>query len=218
VTVLESLAHDIRRRKQLDRPLKVAIDGRCAAGKTSLADALVPLVRANGFEVVRPSVDGFHYPQAHRYRQGEHSAVGYYEDAFDYPSVVAHLLQPLSGAEFPVSCRHSCHDVRTDVALDASITVSANTVLLFDGIFLFRRELNAYWDFRILVHVDAATSLARAIERDTGGLGSADVVRLKYERRYEPAWVMYCDREEPEAKADVIVDNHDFAAPRILKD
>jgi len=123
MTVLESLARDIRHRKQSDRPLKVAIDGRCAAGKTLLADALAPLVRACGFDVVRPSVDGFHYPRAYRYRQGENSAVGYYEDAFDYPSIVAHLLQPLSEAHFPVSCRHSCHDVRTDAPLDAPITV-----------------------------------------------------------------------------------------------
>jgi hypothetical protein len=32
--------------------------------------------------------------------------------------------------------------------------------------------LNAYWDFRILVHVDAATSVAQALVRDVGVLGS----------------------------------------------
>jgi uridine kinase len=215
--VLEWLADEICRKKQPGRVLKVGIDGRCAAGKSMLADALAPLVRAHGFEVLRPSVDGFHHPRAYRYRQGEDSAVGYYEDAFDYRAIADVLLDPLSHTEFPVVCKHASHDVRTDVAIDALISVSDNTVLLFDGVFLFRPELNPYWDLRILVHVGAATSLSRAIERDTGSLGSADVVRHKYERRYEPAWRMYCDREGPDEKADTIIDNQDFRRPSVIK-
>jgi hypothetical protein len=30
-----------------------------------------------------------------------------------------------------------------------SITVDAGSVLHFEGVFLFRPELNAYWDFRV---------------------------------------------------------------------
>jgi len=218
VSVLQWLADEIRRRKLSGRPLKVGIDGRCASGKTTLADTLAPLVRAHGFEVLRPSVDGFHQQKAHRYRQGEYSATGYYEDAFDYAAIVAHLLSPLSGNEFPAVCRHASHDLRTDVPLDASIRVPADSVLLFDGVFLFRRELDAYWDVRILVHVDAETSVSRAVERDAAGDATdVDVIRRKYELRYEPAWLMYEALEEPGRKADVIVDNKSFAQPRFLK-
>ena len=217
MSALQWLAGEIGRRKKTGRPLKVAIDGRCASGKTTLADALAPLVHAHGFEALRPSVDGFHHPRAHRYRQGEYSAAGYYEDAFDYGAIVAHLLKPLSGDEFPAACRHASHDVRTDVAADASILVSSETVLLFDGVFLFRRELNAYWDFRILVHVDAKTSIARAVARDFDGTGAIETIRRKYEQRYEPAWLMYEALEEPVRKADVIVDNENVAQPRFVK-
>jgi uridine kinase len=107
--------------------------------------------------------------------------------------------------------------VRTDVAADASILVSSETVLLFDGVFLFRRELNAYWDFRILVHVDAKTSIARAVARDFDGTGEIETIRRKYEQRYEPAWLMYEALEEPVRKADVIVDNENVAQPRFVK-
>ena len=216
-TPLEWLAQEIAQRKQSGRPLKVGIDGRCGAGKTMLADALAPRLRARGFEVYRPSVDGFHHPAAHRYRKGEYSAIGYYEDAFDYAAVVSLLLQPLSGSTFPVVCRRASHDVRTDVAIDDPIAVSANAVLLFDGLFLFRRELNAYWDFRILLHVDPATSVTRAVERDQGPDASPDIVRRKYEVRYEPAWRMYCDLEQPEGRADLIVDNVDVDRPIVIK-
>jgi uridine kinase len=217
VPVLRWLVDEICRRKQTGRPIKVGIDGRCASGKTALADTLAPLVRGRGFEVLRPSVDGFHQPKAYRYRQGEYSATGYYEDAFDYGAIVTHLLSPLSGKQFPAVCRQASHDLRTDVPIDASIRVSADSVLLFDGVFLFRRELDAYWDFRILVHVGSATSVSRAIERDAGGIGEVEIVRAKYEKRYEPAWLMYDARDEPRRKADVIIDNEDFAQPRFLK-
>jgi uridine kinase len=97
------------------------------------------------------------------------------------------------------------------------ISVGADSVLLFEGIFLFRRELNAYWDFRILLDVDLATSLSRALDRDTGVVGTADVVQRKYEVRYEPAWMIYVNEEHPEARADVIVDNRDFLRPEVVK-
>jgi uridine kinase len=137
--------------------------------------------------VLRASVDGFHHSQEHRYQKGEYSAAGYYEDTFDYRAVSDYLLR------------------RTP------------SILLFDGVFLFRRELASHWDFRILVDVDPATSLARAIARDTGVLGSAGIVRRKYEARYEPAWRLYVQQETPDSKADIILDNRDFSQPRIVK-
>ena len=96
------------------------------------------------------------------------------------------------------------------------IRVSADSVLLFEGLFLFRRELNAYWDLRILLDVDPATCLSRDLERYGGVTGPADVLRRKFEVRYEPAWQIYVNQEHPESKADVIVDNRDFLHPRIL--
>lgn len=187
--LLAVLAGKIVARKAEGRPFKVGIDGRCAAGKTMLADELGQVLSAMGFEVVRPSVDGFHHPREHRYRQGEYSARGYYEDAYDYDAVVSALLGPLS----------------------------RNTILLFEGIFVFRRQINSYWDYKILVDVDAETSRARSVIRDTGVIGPADVVRRKFDERYEPAWKMYVDEQDPEAVSDVVIDNRQADNPQILK-
>jgi uridine kinase len=205
-------------RKIEGRPLKVAIDGRRGAGKTVLADELAALIRARGFQVLRPSVDGFHQPRERRYRQGEYSAQGYYEDAFNCEAVVEGLLAPLSGDVFPVNCREVSPDLRANLPSDAPpVRAGAESILLFDGIFLFRRELNPWWDFRILVDVDSQTALSRALVRDVEAIGPVDAIRRKYEVRYEPAWGIYCDAEQPESKADVVVDNRDFARPGILR-
>jgi uridine kinase len=82
--------YDVR----LGRPIRVAIDGRTASGKTTLADELAAVV-AHDRPVIRTSVDGFHRPRAERYARGRHSAAGYYHDARDLNSIVALLLAPL---------------------------------------------------------------------------------------------------------------------------
>jgi len=187
--LLTFLAREIIARKREGSPLKVGIDGRCAAGKSMLTAELGQVLSARGFDVARPSVDGFHHPRDRRYRQGEYSARGYYEDAYDYEAVVSALLKPLPG----------------------------NTILLFEGIFVFRKQINGYWDYRILVDVDSETSLARSVARDTGVIGPAEAVRRKLEVRYEPAWRMYAADEHPEAQADVVIDNRAVDNPQILK-
>jgi uridine kinase len=66
---------------------RVAIDGPDAAGKTTLADELAHALRARGREVTRVSADDFLRPCEERYRRGELSPEGYYEDSFDYDAL-----------------------------------------------------------------------------------------------------------------------------------
>src|SRR5579863_10097816 len=78
-----------------DYLLRVAIDDVDAAGKTMLADELVPVLEKQGKSVIRASIDGFDRPRRERYQRGHDSAEGYYEDAFDYVSLREVLLLPL---------------------------------------------------------------------------------------------------------------------------
>ncbi len=105
--VLSRLLNEIAARKAAHRPLLVGIDGRFASGKTALAGELAAAFTARNpsMESLRPSVDGFHNSRERRYRQGEYSPNGYYEDEYDYQALVEYLLLPLSGRAFPVQCR-----------------------------------------------------------------------------------------------------------------
>src|SRR5579862_1488825 len=76
-------------------PLRVAVDGPPAAGKTTLANELALLLRSRGREVIRASAESFHLPRAQRYRRGEFSPEANYHDSFDYGTLRRVLLDPL---------------------------------------------------------------------------------------------------------------------------
>ncbi len=203
--LLRELARTILGRRVEGRPFKVAMDGRCGSGKSTLAEELAALLP--GQEVVRVSVDDFHHRREYRYRLGEDSARGYYEDAFDYGAVIEKLLAPLSETVFPVLCWAASLDLNADVPSSAPpIRMGANAILLFDGVFALRRELDSYWDLRILVNTDPETAIARAIARDAGA-ADPQSIEGKYRVRYEPAWLLYVSLENPQARADIVIDN-----------
>lgn len=87
VSLLAGQVEAVRR----PHPVRVAVDGRTASGKTKLADEVAAELRARGRAVIRTSVDGFHRPRAERYRRGRLSAEGYLDDARDW-SAVTRLL------------------------------------------------------------------------------------------------------------------------------
>jgi uridine kinase len=212
--LLERLAGLIAARR-LAHPLRVAVDGVDAAGKTTLADELVGPLTGRGRPVVRASVDGFHRPRADRYRRGELSAEGYYHDAFDYAALRAVLLDPL-GPGGTGRYRTATFDVRADQPRAAPFqAAAADAVLLFDGVFLLRPELGDAWDLRIFLDVPFQETLRRALARDRARFGSAHAVEERYRRRYVPAQRHYLATVQPWRLADVVIDNRDPAAPRL---
>jgi uridine kinase len=198
---------------RVDHPLRVAIDGVDAAGKTVLADELGPRLVELGMPVIRASIDGFHNPAHVRHRRGSLSPEGYYADSFDYDSLAAALLQPL-GADGDRIYRPAVFDYRTDSAIPSEeLQAPAGAVLLFDGVFLLRPQLRAYWDFSIFVRAGFRVTLPRAVQRDLDLFGSADTARDRYERRYIPGQMLYFAEAAPESQATVVIDNNDPATP-----
>jgi hypothetical protein len=56
---------------QRDHPLRVAVDGITASGKTTLADELFAELTGQGRPVIRIRMDDFHHQREHRYRKGK---------------------------------------------------------------------------------------------------------------------------------------------------
>ena len=147
-------------------PTRVAIDGPPAAGKTTLADELAVVLRAQGRDVIRATIEDFLTPRSQRYRRGEDSAEGCYHDSFDFGALHRVLLDPL-GPGGDRRYRQAVYDKATDAALSEPVrTAPAGAVLLFDGVFLLRQELADRWDLRIFVSVPFEKTLDRARTRD----------------------------------------------------
>lgn len=198
--------------------LRVAIDGIDAAGKTTLADELAELLEQAGVPVLRASIDGFHNPASIRHlRSTEQPGLSYYEDSFDYRSLRRLLLDPL-GPERDHLVRTRVFDFRTDQPVHESpIPVREGVVLLFDGVFLLRPEMEGCWDLSVFVHVDASTSLRRALSRDGDLFGTSGAIEHRYRHRYLPGQDLYLAQTKADQRADVLIDNSDFTAPRLLR-
>jgi uridine kinase len=198
---------------QFQHPLRVAVDGVDAAGKTTLADELAALLIKRGRPVIRASVDGFHQPRAERHRQGANSPEGYYADSFDYDSVRKVLLEPL-GPRGSRIYRRMAFDCRTDTpSMTEEEQAPEDAILLFDGVFLLRPEINESWDYRIFVKVPFAVTIERALLRDRDLFGSDEATRARYEERYIPGQEIYLKSVDPLRHAQAILTNDDLQHP-----
>ena len=204
---------------QRDHPLRVGIDGVDGVGKTTLADELVGPLRNLNRRVIRASVDGFHNPASIRYRQGPLSPRGYFLDSFNYEALRTNLLEPL-GPGGSGLYRTRVFDHRTDSEITAPYQkAESGDILLFDGIFLQRDELQGCWDFVIWVEADFETTIERALARDSSGAPEPEFdssqLAEKYIKRYVPGQKLYIEECRPRENAHVVVKNGDLLNPEL---
>lgn len=179
------------------RPLRVGIDGRSAAGKTTLADALATTLRtATTRPVIRAELDNFMIvvddPDAPPYD----SAENFFTSAWDLAAIRRHLLEPLG----PAGNR------RYRSAADADERLAGpGTILIADGVFLQRPELDPHWDLRIYLDISPAASLRRAVDRDRHWMGGAAAAERRFRTRYRPAEERYFAAVRPDERADLVI-------------
>ena len=200
----------------LPHPLRVAIDGIDASGKTYLAAELENDLLQKGFTVIRASIDGFHQSREIRYKLGEMSPEGYFLDSFDLETLVRDLLEPLgpSGSRY-----YSTENFNFRINQGTKPVIkkaSEKAVLLFDGVFLQKEELKSYWDFSIFVDIHFETGLKRALSRDKSLFGNEEVIRERYLKRYYPGQEIYFKTCSPKEAADIVVKNNDPENPEIF--
>jgi uridine kinase len=192
--------------------LRVGIDGVDGAGKTMFADELALVLQPSGRPLIRASVDAFHNPRAVRYRRGRGSPEGFFRDSYDYATLKALLLDPLSpGGSGRYRRTHFDHTTDT-LLLSPEEQAPPGAILLFDGIFLHRPELRDYWDFSIFLHVDFPISITRCALRDAA---SPDP-DTPSNRRYVEGQQLYLRECEPVRRATVVVNNEVLERPHLM--
>lgn len=199
-------------------PVRVALDGCSAAGKTTLGDELADVLRQRtGREVIRAGLDYFKRAPELRTTYPIDSPESYYYEMYDHDAIRGRLLSPLG----PGGDRRYTTGVRDSSAatvLDLPVQTAADdAVLIADGAFLQRPELDDLWELRIYVHVSFETVLRRGIERDKQWMPSAAAAEYRYRTRYIPGEQLYVAQVRPAERAQLLVNNEDPAGPILTR-
>lgn len=204
---------------RLDHPARVGIDGHSAAGKTTLADELAATLREKTARpVLRVTIDHFKRQIHLRTRYPPGSPESYYFETFDLDAVRDELLAPL-GPGGDRRYRSQIMDFSGRTPVDSGVRVAPDdAILVADGGFLQKPVLSHHWDLRIYLHIEVAEVLRRGTIRDRAWMESAQAAAARYRTYYIPGEELYLAEIRPAERADIVIDNHDFEAPRILRD
>ncbi|GAB3845631.1 uridylate kinase [Dactylosporangium cerinum] len=202
---------------RLGHPARVGIDGHSAAGKTTLADDLAATLRARTARpVLRVMVDHFkrHVDRRTQYPPG--SPESYYVEMFDVDAIRDELLVPL-GPGGDRRYRTQIMDFSGRTPIDSGVQVAPDdAILVADGGFLQKPALAPHWDLCVYLHIEVADVLARGTARDQEWMDSAEAAAERYRSYYIPGEELYLAEVRPAERADIVIDNRNFDAPRVI--
>ena len=185
--------------------LLTATDG---SGKTKFAEALEQFLTARDYRTQLINLDDFHNPKVYRY-SGENQIENYYNKSFNIETIINKLLIPLNQKRI-FSTRLTMLDWKTDkYEIEKEFSFHKNTIVIFEGVFLFRKELSPYIDYKIFIEIPFDESLQRAKTRDS------EEVFKKYNEKYLPAQRRYLDEYPPTKIADMIINNSSWEYPKV---
>lgn len=190
---------------QTPHPIRVGIDGFCASGKTTLADALATKLCAAGRRPIRVSGDDFQNPPEIRWQLGPDSPEGFCSFQINYEALKSMLLDPL-GPGGNRRFRTTWFDVRTsEPNVSPELTADPTDVLLLDGLFLHSAPLRGCFEFTVFIATPFDTCLQRALDRNQEGASSRAKLEELYRVKYIPGFSLYLSESHPAEQASVVV-------------
>ncbi|GAA1914109.1 uridine kinase [Arthrobacter gandavensis] len=206
---MRSLATDILSTIGAGRRL-MAVDGVDGSGKTSFAANLVSEIRNRPVIVIH--ADDFLNPSHLRHAKGRSSPEGFWEDTYNYEALQDKLLAPLGpkgdGWYSPAS-----YDSGTDQMVEVEVVhAPSDALVVVEGMFLHRDELNSYWDASVFLDVPFTETAARMAVRN----GSNPDPEHPTMSRYVGGQRLYFDAARPWERASFVVDNSVFTSPKLI--
>jgi uridine kinase len=144
----------------------VAIDGRCAAGKTTLSNELATELNASLFHM-----DDF-FLQPHM-RSPER--LGTPGENVDHERFLNEVLKPLSeGSDVILYRPFNCKTV----TLEDGIEIKVKDISIIEGAYSLHPDLFPYYDLRFFMDISEEEQMARILKRN--GSDGAEVFRNKW--------------------------------------
>jgi len=207
---LDGLTQQILRRRATvpeNRCLLVGVSGIDGSGKGFVARQLEARLALYGVIPAIVNVDGWLNLPERRFKQND-PAENFYENAIRFDQFFTQLVIPLRDrrnvhvvADFTEETASQYHKHTYDFK-DVS-------VLLVEGIFLFKREYRTHFDLAIWVDCSFPTALARAIDRAQEGLSAAKTIAA-YEKIYFPAQRIHLNHDNPRENANLVFENDSY--------
>jgi uridine kinase len=187
------------------RSVLVGISGIDGCGKGYLARQFEARLALHGVTPAIVNVDGWLNLPEKRFDQSA-PAKNFYENAIRFDEFFKRLVLPLRD-------RRSLYLVAEFVEETAShyrkhtYDFKDVSVVLVEGIFLFKPQYRDYFDLTIWIDCSFPTALARAINRAQEGLSAANTIAA-YDTIYFPAQRIHLAHDNPREHADMIFENN----------
>lgn len=148
----------------------VAVDGRCASGKSTMAAALADVFRAEGYSCNLVHMDDFFL----RPEQRTSERLATPGENVDHERFLEEVLPPLSKG---ASCTYRPYNCQMQ-ALDAPIALEAAQITIVEGSYACHPALWDYYAMRIFLWVGEDTQLKRIAARS--GEAAVEAFRQKW--------------------------------------
>ncbi len=186
-----------------DKTLLVCVDGLGGAGKSTISEKLYSALQSDGYNVTLLHIDHFIHPRAIRYNDRYAPWECYYYLQWRYEYLLNEVLLPLKSGS-SVNKNIELYDLEQDSYILESLNIPMGSIVIVEGIFLQRKELDGVFDLKAYVDVPEEIRLERVLKRD-GYIGDREAIREKYESRYFPAEHFYITEYAPADKADIVI-------------
>lgn len=187
-----------------DRSLLVALTGIDGCGKGYITRQMTEALAAQGLRIAPIGIDGWLNLPPIRFSD-RNPAEHFYQHAFRFEALFSQLVLPLRHQR---SLRLEAHYTEETATTYRPHTYEfeAIDVILLEGIYLLKREFQAYYDLSFWIECSFDTALQRAILRSQEGL-SPEATIAAYRQIYFPAQAIHLQQDTPQLAATLIIHN-----------
>lgn len=142
-------------------------------------------------------------PKSYRYDGGDSSPDNYYRRNFNLSNIIDEIFNPVFERNV-INKKIKLLNLDTDkFTVIKSYNIDQETIVIFEGVFLFRKELINYLDLKIYIDISFDEAKKRFIKRDLPLYGPS--IYSKYQTKYFPAQRKYIKLINPINIADIII-------------
>ncbi|WP_174763157.1 uridine kinase [Anabaena sp. UHCC 0187] len=203
---IEDLANSILQKQSklsINRAFLVAVSGIDGSGKGYITEKLITALNQQNLHAVAINLDPWHKLPSERFNS-EHPGEYFYHHAFYFDNLFQKLILPLKNQRM-INLTTVLTGI-TGIPQTYNYQFANVDIIVLEGIFLLKRSLQHFYDFKIWIDCSFATALERAIQRNQEDISPEQIIE-DYQKIYFPAQKVHLAIDNPKSSTDVIYIN-----------